>query len=90
MFDPVTSSILAELEDGTKSCTFLAEQASITETEVLERLAYLIDHDFILKKTNGEKSMISANSEKLTSIVESSENFDETINGLEKLDGYLN
>ena len=89
MFDPVTSLILAELEDGEKTCSFLAEQASISESEVLERLSYLIEHEFILKNTDGETTL-SANSEKLTSIVESSENFDQTISGLEKMDSYLN
>ena len=39
MFDPITSSILAELEDGEKECSYLAEQASISESEVLERLS---------------------------------------------------
>ena len=89
MFDPVTSSILAELEDGEKTCSFLAEQASISESEVLERLSYLIEHEFIVKNTDGETTL-SANSEKLTSIVESSENFDQTISSLEKMDSYLN
>ena len=89
MFDPVTSSILAELEDGEKTCSFLAEQASIPESEVLERLSYLIEHEFIIKNTDGETTL-SANSEKLTSIVESSENFDQTISSLEKMDSYLN
>lgn len=89
MFDPVTSSILAELEEGEKSCTFLAKQASISESEVLERLSYLIEHEFVFKNTAGETT-ISANSEKLSSIVEGGENFDETISGLEKMDSYLN
>ncbi|AFS80204.1 hypothetical protein NKOR_01490 [Candidatus Nitrosopumilus koreensis AR1] len=89
MFDPVTSLILAELEEGEKSCSFLAKQASIPESEVLERLSYLIEHEFIFKTTASE-TMLSANSEKLSSIVESGENFDETINGLEKMDSYLN
>ena len=89
MFDPVTSSILAELEDGEKTCSFLAEKASISESEVLERLSYLIEHEFIIKNTDGETTL-SANSEKLTSIVESSENFDQTISSLEKMDSYLN
>jgi hypothetical protein len=35
MFDPITSSILAELEDGEKECSFLAQQSSISELEVL-------------------------------------------------------
>ena len=89
MFDPVTSSILAELEDGEKTCSFLAKQSSIPESEVLERLSYLIEHEFIIKNTDGETTL-SANSEKLTSIVESSENFDQTISSLEKMDSYLN
>lgn len=89
MFDPVTSSILAELEDGQKTCSFLAEKSSIPESEVLERLSYLVEHEFIVKNTDGETTL-SANSEKLTSIVESSENFDQTISSLEKMDSYLN
>ncbi|KEQ55849.1 hypothetical protein AAA799E16_00919 [Marine Group I thaumarchaeote SCGC AAA799-E16] len=89
MFDPITSSILAELEDGEKACSFLAEQASISESEVLERLSYLIEHEFIIKNTDGQTTL-SANSEKLSSVVESSENFDQTISGLEKMDSYLN
>ncbi|KFM18917.1 hypothetical protein AAA799P11_00858 [Marine Group I thaumarchaeote SCGC AAA799-P11] len=89
MFDPITSSILAELEDGEKTCSFLAEQASISESEVLERLSYLLEHKFIIKNTD-DQTTLSANSEKLSSVVESSENFDQTISGLEKMDSYLN
>ena len=39
MFDPITSSILAELEDGEKECSFLAQKVSISESEVLQRLS---------------------------------------------------
>ena len=90
MFDPVTSSLLAELEDGEKECSFLAKQASISESEVLERLSYLIEHDFLHKTENDGKCALSANSEKLTSVVENNENFDGAIDGLEKMDSYLN
>ena len=90
MFDPVTSSILAELEDGEKECSFLAQQASISESEVLERLSYLIEHEFISKNSDDGKCLLTANSDKLTTIVENSENFDATINSLEKMDSYLN
>ena len=34
MFDPTTSSILAQLEDGQKECSYLAEQSSVSESEV--------------------------------------------------------
>ena len=90
MFDPVTSLILAELEDGEKECSFLAQQASISESEVLERLSYLIEHEFISKNSDDGKCLLTANSDKLTTIVENSENFDATINSLEKMDSYLN
>ena len=90
MFDPITSSILSELEDGEKSCSFLAEKSSISETEVFERLSYLIEHGFILKTTRDEKLVLSANAEKLTAIIENSDTFDATIEGLEKMDSYLN
>ncbi|QLH05511.1 hypothetical protein C5F49_01740 [Nitrosopumilus oxyclinae] len=90
MFDPTTSTILAELEDGSKECSFLAEQSSVSETEVLERLSYLIEHGFILKNSDYGKCMLTANSEKLTSIIEDGDNFDATISGLEKMDSYLN
>ena len=90
MFDPVTSSILAELEDGEKECSFLAEKTSISESEVSERLSYLLDHGFIFKNSNNGKSIFSANTEKLTQIVENSDTFNATIEGLEKMDSYLN
>jgi len=90
MFDPITATILAELENGEKDCSFLAEKSAISEIEVLERLAYLIEHGFVHKTSNGGKSILSANNEKLTQIIENSDTFNTTINGLEKLDSYLN
>ena len=90
MFDPITSSILAELEDGQKDCSFLAEKSSISENEVLERLSYLLDHDFIRQTSENGKLVFTANTQKLNQIVENSENFDSTISRLEKMDSYLN
>ena len=90
MFDPITSSILAELEDGEKECSFLADKSSISENEVFERLSYLIEHGFIIKNSVNGKFVFSANTEKLTQIVENSDTFNATIEGLEKMDSYLN
>ena len=90
MFDPTTSLILAELENGKKQCSFLAEQASISDYEVLERLSYLIEHEFISKTVVDGKYFFVANSEKLSSLIEDNDTFDATINGLEKMDSYLN
>ncbi len=91
MFDPVTSSILAELEDGAKECSALAEHASVSESEVLDRLSYLIAHGFINEESSdGGKHLLSADTEKLTGIIEDGDNFDAAVSGLEKMDSYLN
>lgn len=90
MFDPITSSILAELEDGEKKCSFLAEKFFIPENDIIERFSYLIEHGFVLVKYDGGKPIFSANAEKLTQLVENSDTFNATIEGLEKMDSYLN
>ena len=69
MFDPITSEILAELEDGEKECSILAQ---------------------LTKTVENDQYSISANTEKLGSLLEDSDAFDGAINGLEKMDSYLN
>ena len=90
MFDPITSEILAELEDGKKECSTLALKFSMSELDVLKRLDYLIECEFLFKITENEKYFLSANIEKLGSLLEDSDAFDGAINGLEKMDSYLN
>lgn len=90
MFDPITSSIIAELEDGEKNSQYLAEKAYISENDVRERLSYLIGHNFILEKQNGEQLIYSADVDKLSLVVEDGENFNAAIEGLEKMDSFLN
>ena len=90
MFDPITSEILAELEDGEKECSILAQQFSMSESELLERLDYLIECEFLTKTIENDQCSISANTEKLGSLLEDSDAFDGAINGLEKMDSYLN
>ena len=36
MFDPITSEILAELEDGKKECSILSDQFSMSESDLLK------------------------------------------------------
>ena len=90
MFDPITSEILAELEDGKKGCSVLCQQFSMSESDLLERLAYLIECEFLIKIVENDQCSISANTEKLGSLLEDSDAFDGAINGLEKMDSYLN
>jgi hypothetical protein len=90
MFDPITSSIIAELEDGEKSSQYLAEKSSVSEHEVGERLSYLTTHGFILEKQIDEQSIFSADVDKLAQVVENDKNFGAAIEGLEKMDSFLN
>jgi len=89
MFDPITSELLAELENGSKDSSYLAQKYSMTETEIKEKLSYLIEHGFVMEKIEQEKLFFTANEEKLASIVESDQ-FDGAIDGLTKMDSYLN
>jgi DNA-binding HxlR family transcriptional regulator len=73
MFDPITSEILAELEDGEKKCSILAQQFSMSESDLLERLDYLIKCEFLSKTLENDKCSLSANTEKLGSLLEGSE-----------------
>ena len=90
MFDPSTSSILAKLEDGEKELSYLAQKCDISESDVQNQLAYLIEHQFVLQEEKDGKIAFSANTEKLTKIVESDENFGAAVEGLTKMDGFLN
>jgi len=90
MFDPITSGILAELEDGGKELSYLAQKTEISEDEVKERLSYFIEYDFIKTNTDNEKIIFSANNQKLAELIENNENFDGAVDGLTKMDSYLN
>ncbi len=90
MFDLITSGILAELEDGGKELSYLAQKTEVSEDEVKERLSYFIEYNFINTNTDNEKTIFSANSQKLAELIENNENFDGAVDGLTKMDSYLN
>ena len=90
MFEPITSSLIAELEDGEKNSIYLAKKSNISENDVCERLSYLVAHGFINEKFFDEKKIFSANFEKLSKVLENDENFGAAIEGLEKMDSFLN
>ena len=46
--------------------------------------------EFLIKTDENDQCFISANTEKLGSLLEDSDAFDGAINGLEKMDSYLN
>jgi len=90
MFDPTTSEILAELENGGKESIHLAQISKISEEEVRERLSYLLEHKFVLEKKENEKIIYSVDANKLAEVMEKEGNFDSVDDGLAKMDSYLN
>lgn len=90
MFDPKTSEIISYLEKGEILLSVLAKKSNLPEKEVLDRLSYLIKHNFIFKKNYESQLTLSANLDKLNSVVENENNFDGAIDGLTKMDSYLN
>ena len=90
MFDPITSEILAELENEGKESSYLSQKSGVSEEEVKKHLSYLLDHGFVEEKIENGKIVFSANGEKLTKIIEHEENFDMAVDGLTKMDSYLN
>ncbi len=90
MFDPDTSEILVELENGGKELQYLIKKLKILEDEIYERLSYLIEYDFVKEVKINNKIIFTADAEKLAKVVEKDENFDDVVNGLAKMDSYLN
>ena len=90
IFDPVTSQILSELEDGGKNISYLSDQTKIPESDIQNRLSYLIETGFVNQTKDGEIISYSVNGEKLSKVIEDEQNFDGAIDGLTKMDSYLN
>lgn len=86
IFNPDVSVVLAELENGGKESTYLAEKLGVSEAEIKNRLEYLMDCGLV----KIESTIYSVDTEKLASIMESDENYENVMDGLTKLDSYLN
>ena len=88
--DPDVSTILSELEDGSKESSFLVDKLQMTENEIHEKLSYVIQHGFVQIQKNENKIIFAVDKEKLNKIMESDENFSGVVDGLTKLDSFLN
>jgi predicted transcriptional regulator len=86
IFNPDVSVILAELENSGKELSYLAEKIGVSEDEIKNRLAYLIDCSLV----KVESLIYSVDTEKLAKIMEGDENYENVMDGLTKLDSYLN
>jgi hypothetical protein len=89
LVDPDVSTILAELEHEDKKLSFLIDKLQMTEAEIREKLSYVIQHGFV-KIQNGDDAIFSVDKERLDKIMQSDENFSGVVDGLTKLDSFLN
>src|SRR5438309_4269761 len=90
LMDPDVSIILSELEEGGKESSYLAEKLQISDTEIKERLSYVIQQGFVKINQDENKTVFTADNEKLNKIMETNENFSGVVDGLTELDQYLN
>lgn len=90
LVDPDVSSILLELENGSKNSSYLTEKLKFTDNEIQKKLSYVIEHEFVKINKIGTETTFTANKEKLNKIMESDENFSGVVDGLTELDSFLN
>lgn len=90
LFDTDNSEIISELEDGKKELSHLASKSTVPADEILSKLSYLIETGIIIKSVDGDSIYLAADHDRLSEIVESDGNFDAAIDGLAKMDSYLN
>lgn len=86
LFNPDISVIMAELESGPKESSVLSSTFGIQESEIKDKLAYLVETGFVIVSgvTYG------VNAEKLAKFMENDENYKGVVDGLTELDSYLN
>ena len=90
LFDMTNSEIIAELEDGEKEISSLSSKSGLSKDEILSNLSYLIETKIIIKSIRNNSIFLSADHTKLSDLVESDGNFDAAMDGLTKMDSYLN
>ena len=90
LMNPDVSAIIAELEDGEKEMTYIAQKLQLSNSEIMDKLSYVIDHGFVIVIKDGTKTTFSVDKNKLDDIMTSDENFKGVVNGLTELDQYLN
>ena len=90
LFEPDNAEILLELKNGPKSLSVLTEKIAISESDLDEKLSYLLEKGFVKKTENNVGTFYSLDAEKLTKVLENDDNFKNIDDGLAKLDSFLN
>ena len=90
LFEPQNAEILANLEDGPKTSSELAEILGIKEEKLDEQISYLKEMEFVIKTNKTGSVYYSVDKDKLSKVLENDDNFKNIDNGLAKLDSFLN
>lgn len=90
IFDTDNARIIGLLEDGPKETSDISDKCGIAPGEIMRRIVPLVSAGILVKSADGDAVLISVDMQRLADIVESDDMFDGAIDGLVKLDGYLN
>ena len=90
LFAPQNAEILANLEDGSKTPSELAETLGIKEEKLDEQITYLKEMKFVIKTDKDGSVYYSVDKNKLSEVLENDDNFKNIDDGLAKLDSFLN
>lgn len=92
LFDPDVSGLLAELEGGPLPLADLAERVGIAPCEADSRLSYLAGRGYVARRIDPSTGAVSyeADAPRLAAAMERDENYQAAVDGLTKLDGFLN
>ena len=80
---------MSELETSSKDSTYLSQTLDISPDEIKNQLSYLIEHGFV-SESQDMPVVYSVNEKKLAEVMEHDENYQSAVDGLTKLDGFLN
>ena len=90
LFDPTVSSILSELESEGRDSDYLSRTLNLSEDEIRKHLSLLIEYGFVTEIKENFRHFFWVNRDKLAEVMEHDENFESTIEGLTKMDSFLN
>lgn len=89
LFDPDALPILAELEGGPVAAAELSRRLGVDAGEIGRRLSRLVGAGYV-SVTGGDAAVYEADAERLAAAMERDGNYQQAVDGLTKLDSYLN
>lgn len=94
LFDPDVSILLAELEAGPLALSELAARSGVSPGAVESRLSRLVGLGYVARRDDPAAgsggAVYEADAARLAAVMESDENYESAVDGLAKLDGFLN